>query len=340
MRRHGGRMQQRTQPKPPSRPRVVDIIAEGLSVTIARPWLLLIPIVVDLIFWIGVKIEPAALMHSLVTLVNDSDVEDSSDVISSLNDLASSNMSQLGTLFIPSMLSGVPRSEIYEITDQTIWRPGSSGLVLLVALGLILVGSLVSMAYSVPIADAILGRKRNAGELVRAIWRAWYRMVALLGLIVGGVIALAIPVGIVAAIFAVGGVDLLPLFSSLLLLGGIAALFYGYFVFDAIVIADVGPITAIRYSVGVVHRNIRAAIGFILASLLLTTGIPEIAESLLSEAPGLIIAVGVQAVIATGAAAASFLFFVDRLRSWRPELIQLPQTAPAFELTRQGESRS
>jgi hypothetical protein len=249
-------------------------------------------------------------------------------------------MSQLGTLFIPSMLSGVPRSEIYEITDQTIWRPGSSGLVLLVALGLILVGSLVSMAYSVPIADAILGRKRNAGELVRAIWRAWYRMVALLGLIVGGVIALAIPVGIVAAIFAVGGVDLLPLFSSLLLLGGIAALFYGYFVFDAIVIADVGPITAIRYSVGVVHRNIRAAIGFILASLLLTTGIPEIAESLLSEAPGLIIAVGVQAVIATGAAAASFLFFVDRLRSWRPELIQLPQTAPAFELTRQGESRS
>jgi hypothetical protein len=333
-------MQQRNLPTPPSRPRVVDIIAEGLSVAIARPWLLLIPIVVDLVFWVGVKIEPAALMHSLINLVNDSDVEDSADVISSLNDLATSNMSQLGTLFVPSMLSGVPRHDIYEFTDQTIWTPASSGLVILVALGLILFGSLVSMIYTVPIADAVLGRKRGAGELVRAIWRAWYRMVLLLGLIIGGVIALAIPVGIVAAIFAVGGVDLLPLFSSLLLLGGIGALFYGYFVFDAIVIADVGPITAIRYSAGVVHRNIRAAIGFILASLLLTTGIPEIAESLLSEAPGLIIAVGLQAIIATGAAAASFLFFVDRLRSWQPELIQLPQTAPAFELTRQGESRS
>jgi hypothetical protein len=333
-------MQQRNVPKPQPRARVVDIIAEGLSVTVARPWLLLIPILVDVVIWIGVKIEPSALMNSLIRLVNDADVEDSSDVISSLNDLASSNMSQLGTLFVPSMLSGVPRRDIYELTDQSIWSPGSTGIVLLVALGLILFGALVSMIYSVPIADAILGRKRSAGELVQAIWRAWYRMVLLLGLIVGGIIAVAIPIGIVAAIFAIGGVDLLPLFSSLLLLGGIGALFYGYFVFDAIVIADVGPITAIRYSVGVVHRNIRSAIGFILASLLLTTGIPEIAEAMLGEAPGLVIAVGIQAIIATGAAAASFLFFVDRMRLWRPELLQVPQTAPAFDLTRQGESRS
>ncbi|CAN5400475.1 hypothetical protein BH09CHL1_BH09CHL1_34950 [soil metagenome] len=333
-------MQQRNVPKPQPRARVVDIIAEGLSVIIARPWLLLVPILLDFVIWIGIKIEPSALMSSLIRLVNDADVEDSSDVISSLNDLASSNMSQLGTLFVPSMLSGVPRRDIYELTDQSIWSPGSSGIVLLVALGLILFGALVSMIYSVPIADAILGRKRNAGELVQAIWRAWYRMVLLLGLIVGGIIAVAVPIGIVAAIFALGGVDLLPLFSSLLLLGGIGALFYGYFVFDAIVIADVGPITAIRYRVGVVHRNIRSAIGFILASLLLTTGIPEITEAMLGEAPGLVIAVGIQAIIATGAAAASFLFFVDRMRQWRPELIQVPQTAPAFDLTRQGESRS
>jgi hypothetical protein len=75
-------------------------------------------------------------------------------------------------------------------------------------------------------------------------------------------------------------------------------------------------------------------IGLVLATLLLTTGIPEIATSLLDSLPGLIVAVLLQALIATGAAAASMLFFVDRLRQLQPELLKIPQSAPAFELSR------
>jgi len=159
-------------------------------------------------------------------------------------------------------------------------------------------------------------------------------------MVIGAVIAVAIPIGIVAAISAVAGVALLSLFTVAIVVGLIFVFFYGTFVFDAMVVADVGPITAIRYSAGVVHRNRRSTIGFVLASLLLGTGIPQIAEGVLGSAPGLIIAVGIHALVATGVSAASLLFFVDRMRFWQPDLISVPNNAPAFDLVRQGETRS
>jgi hypothetical protein len=155
-------------------------------------------------------------------------------------------------------------------------------------------------------------------------------MLLFIGLCIGAMMIVVVPTAIVSAIFP----PLLAIFSSLMLIAGIAALLLLYFVFDAIVIADVGPIKAIKLSVEVVRRNLRPVIGLVLATLLLTTGIPEIATSLLDSLPGLIVAVLLQALIATGAAAASMLFFVDRLRQLQPELLKIPQSAPAFELSR------
>jgi len=324
------------QAEPAARPRIVDLIAEGLSLAMVRPWLLLVPILIDVFIWIGVRIEPHALMSSLINLVEDASVEDSGDIVASLQDMGTANLSQLVALFVPSMLTGVARGDVYQIVDERVWSPDSTGIVLLVAFGLILAGTLLSMVYTVPIANAILGRKQSPGVLLRSIARAWWRLILFLALVIGALMALLIPIAIASAIFGA----LLPLFSSLLVLGALAGLFYFYFVFDAIVVANVGPLTAIRYSVAVVSRNVRSAIGLILATLLLTTGLPAITERFLDELPGVVLAVLLQAFIATGATAASMFFFVDRLRQWRPELVQLPRTAPAFDLTRQGESRS
>lgn len=324
-------MQQRqTTTQADARPRIVDLIAEGLSLAVARPWLLVVPILLDLYLWIGYRIEPRALMEALVRLIEDASIADTTDVVASLQNLAGSNMSQLGALFVPSMLAGVGRGSIYQIADPRVWSPASSGAVLLVALGLIVAGSLLAMIYTVPIANAILGRRPGLGALISAIARAWGRMLLFLAIVVAAIFAVTIPIAIIAAIFAA----LLPLLTSLLLFVVLAALLYAYFVFDAIVVVEVGPIAAIRYSAGVVHRNFRAAIGLVLATLLLTTGIPEIATRFLDRPPGLVLAVLIQALIATGATAASMFFFIDRLRRWRPDVVQIPHTAPAFDLTR------
>lgn len=323
-------MQQRpVQEKSDARPRVVDVIAEGLSLIVTRPWLMLVPILLDVVIWLGVKIEPSALINELIDLVDDSTIADTEDVISTMQDLGDSNMTQLAALFVPSMLSGGGDADIYQLFDQRIWTPGA-GAVVLVGFGLVFVASLLAMVYTVPIANAIIGRKLSIGGNVALIVRAWARMIAFIVLCVGALMAIIVPTAIMSVIFA----PLLPLVTSILMIGAIAALLFFYFVFDAIVIADVGPLKAVRMSVEIVRRNMRAVLGLVLASLLLTTGIPEIVSGMLGSLPGLVLAVLLQAVIATGATAASMFFFVDRLRQWQPGLIELPQTAPAFDLSR------
>ena len=323
-------MQQRpVQEKSDARPRVVDVIAEGLSLIVTRPWLMLVPILLDVVIWLGVKIEPSALINELIDLVEDSTIADTEDVISTMQDLGDSNMTQLAALFVPSMLSGGGDADIYQLFDQRIWTPGA-GAVVLVGFGLVFIASLLAMVYTVPIANAIIGRKLSIGGNVALIVRAWARMIAFIVLCLGALMAIIVPTAIMSVIFA----PLLPLVTSILMIGAIAALLFFYFVFDAIVIADVGPIKAVRMSVEIVRRNMRAVLGLVLASLLLTTGIPEIVSGMLGSLPGLVLAVLLQAVIATGATAASMFFFVDRLRQWQPGLIELPQTAPAFDLSR------
>ena len=323
-------MQQRpVQEKSDARPRVVDVIAEGLSLIVTRPWLMLVPILLDVVIWLGVKIEPSALINELIDLVEDSTIADTEDVISTMQDLGDSNMTQLAALFVPSMLSGGGDADIYQLFDQRIWTPGA-GAVVLVGFGLVFIASLLAMVYTVPIANAIIGRKLSIGGNVALIVRAWARMIAFIVLCLGALMAIIVPTAIMSVIFA----PLLPLVTSILMIGAIAALLFFYFVFDAIVIADVGPLKAVRMSVEIVRRNMRAVLGLVLASLLLTTGIPEIVSGMLGSLPGLVLAVLLQAVIATGATAASMFFFVDRLRQWQPGLIELPQTAPAFDLSR------
>jgi hypothetical protein len=332
------RPKSQTQEQP--RPRIIDIIAEGLSLVLVRPWLLAVPVLLDLFYWVGVKIEPSALINSLIRLVNDSDVENSAEVVKSLEDMTSSDISQMIGFFSPTMLNQAPREDIYRLVDRTVWSPSSAGVVLLIVLGLFLVSALVAMIYGVPMGDAILGRRRAPMQLVRAIASAWGRFLMLIGLVIGSLIGIAIPLLIVAALAGIGGIDLIPLYTMFFLIAFVMAAFVTPFVLDSIALIDAGPIDAIRFGSGIFRANKLQSTGIVLALMLVFFGLPPIARPLLANLPGVIISIALYALIVTGFIAASMLFFVDRLRKWRPELIQVPQTAPAFDLSRQGENHS
>ena len=329
-----------SQTKTEERPKVIDIIAEGLSLVLVRPWLLSVPILLDLFYWVGIKIEPNALIDSLIRIVNDSKVENSAEVVKSLEEMTSADISQMIGFFSPTMLNQAPRDEIYQLVDRMVWTPSSAGLVLIVALGLFLVSALVAMAYGVPIGDAVLGRKRGLKQLARAIASAWGKFLLLIGLLIGGAIGVAVPLLIVAAIAGVGGVDLVPLYTTFAAFAVIFGIFLTPFVLDAIALIGAGPLDAIRFSLAIFRANKLQSIGLVLALLLIVLGLPPIARPLLSELPGVIIAVCAYALLVTGFIAASMLFFVDRMRKWRPELIQLPAPAPALDLSSQGETHS
>ena len=169
-------------------------------------------------------------------------MDDTEEVITTLQDLATANMSHLLAIFVPSMLEGPTLATFMSCSTNESGRPIGRRWCCAVALALITVSTLLSMVYTVPIANAILGpnspARRSADRMLRH-GRGWC---CLFWLVIGALMAGDPATAVISAIFA----RLLPLFSSLLLLGAFAGSVLLYFVFDAIVIADVGPIDAIR----------------------------------------------------------------------------------------------
>jgi hypothetical protein len=331
-------MQQPTKRKPEAIPPrgVIASVAEGWSIVIGRPWLILPVILVDLWYWLGWRIEPQALMRGLVDLAQQGNPGDVATVVDALEQTATADMSALVSFFLPTLLGGAPADNIYRASARPVFDSGSAGIDFLLGAVLILVGALLFMAYAVPIADRAVGRVRDNGDRVAAIGRAWLRFLLLLALLVAAVFAVAIPLAILVAITALGGVNLMPLVSSAMVLAGVIALLYGYFSVDAMLVADVGPINGLRYSLNVVRRNFLPTLGFVFTTLLISIGVPEIMTPMLKSLPGLLLALGIHAFVATGMVAASMVFFVDRLRRWRPEIAP-SSAAPVTDAVRQGE---
>ncbi|MGH2535700.1 MAG: hypothetical protein ACRDJW_25890 [Thermomicrobiales bacterium] len=305
-------------------PGIIDTIAAGLSVALAHPLLMAVPMLLDLYYWIGWRLAPIALTDRLQEIVVDADPADRQQIIDSLHDAGGWDLTYLIAMFVPSMLGGLDRGALYEVWSRPAVTPDQWWLVCLVGFAMIVVAGGAFMAYAVPLADAAVGRARTVGQIARAVLAAWFRFLGLLVLLIGLVVLVGGPVLIATGIFLAMGINLAPLLGAIAFPLGIAAAIFLYFMFDAIVVLEVGPLRAVYYSFNVVRRNFWPTVGFIMAALVITLGLPEIWARLVDSPAGLFLAVIAHAFFAGGLAMASMIFFNDRLRLWRPDVAIQP----------------
>ncbi|MGH2559852.1 MAG: hypothetical protein ACRDJH_12370 [Thermomicrobiales bacterium] len=309
-------------------PGIIDTIAAGLSVALAHPLLMSIPMLLDLYYWIGWRLAPSALTDRLQELVIEANPADRQQIIESLHDAGGWDLTYLVALFVPSMLGGLDRDELYMLWSRPALVPDPWWFVCLIGLAMIIVGGGAFMAYSVPLADAAVGRPRTARQFARAALVAWLRFLGLLALLLGLVVLVGGPALIAGGIIFAMGINLAPLVGALAFPLAVGAAIFLFFIFDAIVVLEVGPLRAIYFSVNVVQRNFLPTVGFILATFLISIGLPEIWGLFVDSPPGLFLAVIAHAFFAGGLAMASMIFFNDRLRLWRPEVAVQPTAAP------------
>jgi hypothetical protein len=311
----------------PATPGIIDTIAAGLSVALAHPLLMAIPMLLDLYYWLGWRVSPTALTDRLQKLVVDADPADKQQIIDSLHDAGGWDLTYLIALFVPSMLGGLDRENLYELWSRPATAPESWWLACLVGIGIMLAAAAIFMIYSVPLADAAIGRARTVKQIARAMVAAWLRLLGLVALVIGLAVLIGGPVIVGMAIFLVMGINLAPLVGTFAVLFAFAAVIFLYFTVDAIVVLEVGPLRSIYYSFNVVRRNFLPTVGFIVAAILISTGLPEIWGLLVDSPPGLLLAVVAHAFFAGGMAMASMIFFNDRLRQWRPNEAARPVAA-------------
>lgn len=305
-------------------PGVLDTIAEGFSTVLYRPFLITLPLLLDLFYWLGWKFTPTALAARLVAELGSSDNVAAADLRRVVTDFGTWDIAAVTSFFIPSMMSGVDRSKIYAPRSQVNLAQDRWWIDLLMIVGMFVFSTLLLAAYSVPLADSVLGRNRTSRETVIAIRRAWRGILGLLAALSGIAALIFAPLAVAWVALLAVDIDAGPLLGGLAVLVGFAIYVAIWFAPDAIVVSEVTPLRAIALSATIVRRNFFETASFISASLVIAFGLAGLWTRLAQSAPGLLLAVIANSIVASALAMASLHFFNSRVRSWRPDAAYPP----------------
>jgi hypothetical protein len=300
--------------KRPALPGVIDTIADGFTAVVYQPLFLLPIFMLELYYWLGWSVNPAALGARVSSWLR-ADNAAAQDLARGAERFAGWDLTEAIAFAVPSLLPDTGGHPVYRRWDRpelVVENALAGGLTLLIV---ILAGALLFASYAVPIADSATGRARPWRSIPAAVLTAWKRLFGL-------VLTLAALAALVAApliagwlLFSSQSVEAAPVLAAIASLVGIAAFIVFWFAPDAIVVAEVGPLIALRLSVAVVRAHPQQTMALVAASSLISLGLGEIWQRLTDTPPGLLLAVIANAFFATGLALASMKFFADRFQT-------------------------
>ena len=301
---------------------VIDTLNAGFRLVFRRPWLALIPFLLDMALWRAPKLSMSVLIERLVTWLNNwtaslaaSQVTSESltetvtllrETVAAINVFGYVAWDSLG---VPSIAASMPIRDgdaVIQITQ--VWQ------LALIAAAVLAIGLVFAALYLVLIGTSLKGKALSLGELAQSVATAWARL---------GLISLAIGAAIISASI---GTALLGPFATFLFIGLVWMLLYLSFFPQAVTLGGFKPLAAAIVSIHVVRTSLWPTLGLLLLVNLLDAGLSLVWQQLATVAPmGMIMAIILSSLIGTGLTASLFFFFSDR--SSRLVRIQMPREA-------------
>jgi hypothetical protein len=318
---------------------VNETVASGLSLPLSRPWLVVVPILLDVFLWMGMQIPITRMTDPLAREMAERGGDNGelaadqirllgetfrlNDVVGSMLPSVFSGLSRdnlfnlMWATFAPTLASGVDRRDLAGVWHDAIGAvadPGSIGGIIGLGVVFFLISTLLTVAWRVPLALAMANRRLGTVDVIRYIVRAWVRFVALIALI--GVVGtmLLVPILLVAGLLLLVQVDLAALVSIFLVMLASVVAIYARFVLESIIVNDIGPIRALKRSALISQTFVGATVRFSIAAALLASGALRLWDAMIPSPPGLPVAIVVNSFLGTGIAIASMMFYYDRDR--------------------------
>jgi hypothetical protein len=190
----------------------------------------------------------------------------------------------------------------------------SAGAVVLLAIGAILLGALIGSVYRAILAQQAREGEISAQRLPGESVVAWLRVISLALLLLVSGFFIILPLAFIAALASLVTTVATALMTAIVTTLALAAQLYLFFAPDAIFVSRVGPIQAIRRSAAVVHAGVWSALTLAILVTVIMIGMGQIWVMLASHASwGLALGIVGNAYIASGLAAATMLFYRERM---------------------------
>lgn len=289
----------------------MDSLSAGFGVVNGQPWIIVIPVLLDLFFLFGPRVSIAPLVSRIVTEPSFSRALGADATAQAITLAEEANL--LG-LLSPAGVTLPTIVPALKLARGSFTFLDSVGGAIVLALAAVLVGSLLGCVYR-----AILAQQARDGELsplslLRESAVAWYRLVILVLMLVTAGIMVIFPLAFVAALASLVTAVATAVMTGIVVTLALAAQLYLFFAPDAIFVSRVGPIQAIRRSVAVVHAGVWSALTLAILITVILVGTGQLWIALASQASwGLALGIVGNAYIASGLVAASMLFYRERM---------------------------
>jgi hypothetical protein len=308
---------------------VIDSLSAGYRFLARHLQLIVIPVVLDLLLWWAPRLSVAALFDQVADFYREAatltdlpgDISALAGQVAEMLQAAGETSNLWNVLFwisgsllhLPSLLALMNASGTMATLTIDSWSSALGLILLLLILGIgIGVVYMLLLARKLPLgaADKAWSWRQLPGRVIRHS----LQLVALLGLFVGGVLALFLPLSMGIALLAM----ILPGITVVLsfLLSGLmmVLVLYLYFVPVGLILDNLRLRPAIVQSFRLVRDNFWATLGLILLSGLIMTGFQIILARLVAYQPiGMVVAILANAFIGSGLAMGFMIFYRSRV---------------------------
>jgi hypothetical protein len=316
---------------------LIDTISEGYAAINRRPWLMLLPLLLNLYIWFGTQLSFAPLLTDLSGRIRlqATPAEQSAAAEEQMRRIGAFDMRQAIT-----WLNFVPTLTMYTInsTDSNCLPPGMSfvcevpplalerdtikvynlGGAMLALVLLNLLALPLSAIFLTQVAAAVRGDQVALPISAQRAWRAMLALLGKVGVLIGIGLALGLPfLFLLTLLLFVSQVLGLLMIGLIWLILVLLSIYLG-FANEAIVVSGVGPLRALHASFNIVRRNLLGTMGFVALSWLISAGSGMLWLNLAQGSTiGLIVAIVGSAYLGSGLLAARMVFYRERLRRWQ-----------------------
>ncbi len=295
---------------------VIETISAGFAVLNRRLLVLLIPVALDVYFWLGAQVSFAPFfrlvrgeLSRFAVLLNDDPRAQEQLVVQMQNaDMRSVlALADLIPSLVPQLLENgrIASERVIAVSSP----PGMIGWFAAINLVALLVSSIFLTLLAAGVRQEHYSPVQYARRSLMAAAGIGGYLLALLG--VGVLVGVPLALGVLAL------AQVVPVLAMLLLFSGFILAFWLYiytgFAVEAVVISRVGPLRAIRMSIWVVRHALLSTVALVVLIGVVMGGMSVVLSMLVVNVWGLLLAILGYAYIGSGLAAARMIFFRERL---------------------------
>ena len=309
---------------------IIDSLSEGFATVNRRLWVLVLPILLDVLLLSGPGISVNALVARALVAVEQSSsaevavkppaeaAESSEQLRTVIKSFQDTNLLGLLAWQIPSVVGATATTPLPKIRGPIISEPGSALPLLGQALGLGVLSLLGGSFYLAGLAGGVRREAFRLGQWAALAARGWLSFLALYaGVALAALPVLAVGLGLSLLMGMLSPV-LASLASGVMGAGAITLAFYLYFTDDALFLVGAWPLRAMKLSAALVVRHFGSTMGLFLLANLILVGLPLALRLVVEHPAGMAAAALGHAYVASGITAGGMVFFYQRLAAPRP----------------------